>query len=54
MLTTSKHQTPGYEILISPIVAGALVGGIKNVLREVRRVFSEMLEIKISNNKDYS
>ena len=36
-----RERRPGYNIMIVPIVIGALGGGIKEVLRDVERVFSE-------------
>ena len=34
-----RKRRPGYDITIVPVVIGALGGGIKDVLRDVRRVF---------------
>ena len=39
-----KERRPGYNITIVPVVIGALGGGIKEVLRDVERVFSEHSE----------
>ena len=36
--------SPGYNITIVPIAIGAFGGGIKEVLRDVERVFSEHSE----------
>ena len=39
-----RERRPGYDIVIIPVVIGALGGGIKEVLRDVERIFSERLE----------
>ena len=39
-----RERRPGYNITIVPVVIGALGGGIKEVLRDVERVFSEHSE----------
>ena len=39
-----RERRPGYNITIVPIAIGALGGGIKEVLRDVERVFSEHSE----------
>ena len=39
-----RERRPGYNITIVPVVIGALGGGIKDVLRDVERVFSEHSE----------
>ena len=41
-----RERRPGYDIAIIPVVIGALGGGMKEVLRDVERVFSERLERK--------
>ena len=43
-LHLKRERRPGYDITIVPVVIGALGGGIKEVLRDVGRVFSECLE----------
>ena len=39
-----RERRPGCDIAIIPVVIGALVGGMKEVLRDVERIFSERLE----------
>ena len=39
-----RERRPGYNITIVPVVIGALGGGIKEVLHDVERVFSEHSE----------
>ena len=39
-----RERRPGYNIMIVPIVIGTLGGGIKEVLHDVERVFSEHSE----------
>ena len=39
-----RERRPGYNIMIVPLGIGALGGGIKEVLRDVERVFSEHSE----------
>ena len=39
-----RERRPGYDTTTVPIVIGARGGGIKEVLRDVGRVFSECLE----------
>ena len=41
-----RERRPGYDIAIIPVVISALGGGMKEVLRDVERVFSERLERK--------
>ena len=45
-ITAKRNEkvTPGYNITIVSIVIGALGGGIKEVLRDVERVFSKHSE----------
>ena len=40
----SRERRPGFDIAVIPVVIGALGGGMKEVLRDVERVFSERLE----------
>ena len=39
-----RERRPGYNIMIVPIVIRALGGGIKELLRDVERVFREHSE----------
>ena len=39
-----RERRPGYNITIVPVIIGALRGGIKEVLHDVERVFSEHSE----------
>ena len=39
-----RERRPGFDITIIPVVIGALGGGMKEVLRDVERIFSERLE----------
>ena len=41
-----RERRPGCDIAIILVVIGALGGGMKEVLRDVERVFSERLERK--------
>ena len=39
-----RERKPGYDTTVVPVVIGALGGGIKEVLRNVGRVFRKCLE----------
>ena len=39
-----RERRPGYNITIVPVVIGALAGGIKEVLHDMERAFSEHSE----------
>ena len=43
-----RERRSGYDITIVPVVIGAFGGGIKPVLRDVGRIFSECLRVELT------
>ena len=41
-----RKRRPGYDTTIIPIVIGAFGGGMKEMLRDLERIFSERIERK--------